>query len=91
MINRNYKTPSVPAEWANSRETHMAVAVAIHAIADSKRSPEAIWESPTPAEWDHVQMAVQEYTRAGDFPAEADGCYSWGEETLTIPTEEPAP
>jgi hypothetical protein len=34
-----------------------AVAQAIHAISDSTRSPEAIWGSPTPAEWDHVKMA----------------------------------
>ena len=81
MANRNYTTPSVPADWANSRETDMAVAVAIHAIADSARSPEEIWEAPTPAEWDHVKMAVQEYVEHGDFSDDPSG-YCWGQETL---------
>ena len=81
---RNYKAPAIDSRWANTRETHKAVAVAIHAIADSKRSPEAIWEAPTQAEWDHVAMAVAEYVREGDFPAEDDGRYSWGQETVRI-------
>jgi hypothetical protein len=42
MTKRNYDTFSVPAGWADSRETHDAVATAIHAIADSSRSPETI-------------------------------------------------
>jgi hypothetical protein len=82
-MSRNYRTPTVAAEWANSRETDIAVAVAIHAIADSKRSPEAIWEAPTPAEWDHVAMAVEEYVREGDFEYDASG-YCWGQETIRI-------
>jgi hypothetical protein len=80
MTNRNYNTPRVDKEWANSRETHMAVATAIHAIADSKRSPEAIWEAPSYAEWTQVTMAVEEYVTHGDYAAE-DG-YSWGQETV---------
>ncbi len=87
MPNRNYSRPDVPAEWAASRETHPAVASAIHAIADSKRSPQEIWESQTPAEWDHVTMAVQEYVAHGDFPAEFDGKYHWGSEIIKIPVE----
>jgi hypothetical protein len=82
-MNRNYTTPTVAAEWANSRETDMAVAVAIHAIADSKRSADEIWEAPTPAEWDHVQMAVDEYVRHGDFEFDPSG-YCWGQETIKI-------
>ena len=81
-MSRNYNTPTVAAEWASSRETDMAVAVAIHAVADSKRSPEAIWEAPTQAEWDHVTMAVAEYVAHGDFPAEDSYC--WGQETIRI-------
>jgi hypothetical protein len=80
---RNYRTPTVTAEWANSRETDMAVATAIHAIADSKRSPEAIWEAPTTTEWDHVTMAVEEYVREGDFEFDPNG-YCWGLETVHI-------
>lgn len=83
-MNRNYNTPSVDREWANSRETHMAVATAIHAIADAERSPEAIWDAPTPAEWDHVTRAVEEYVTHGDFPAERDGKYSWGMESVIM-------
>jgi hypothetical protein len=83
-----YKQPTVAAEWANSRETHDAVAMAIHAIADHKRSPEAIWEEPTPAEWDHVCMAVEQYLDAGLFPRDPEDRYMWGEETLRIPHSE---
>lgn len=83
-VSRNYDAPSVDRHWADSRETSMAVATAIHAIADSKRSAEAIWEDPTPAEWDHVTMAVEEYVQAGIFPAADDGRYPWGCETVKI-------
>ena len=81
-MNRNYNTPKVAADWANTRNTHLAVATAIHAIADASRSAEAIWEAPTAAEWDHVCMAVQEYIAHGDFAAD-DAGYAWGEETVT--------
>ena len=81
---RNYERPQIPAAWASSRETHMAVATAIHAIADSRRSADSIWEAPTVAEWDHVKMAVEEYVAHGDFLAEEDGCYAWGTETVRI-------
>ena len=87
MTNRNYSTPSISREWGNSRETHPAVAVAIHAIADGNRSAEAIWEAPTAAEWDHVTMAVQEYVSNGDFPPECEGRYSWGMETVEVAAE----
>ena len=84
--NRNYATPIVDREWSNSRETHPAVAVAIHAIADRKRSADAIWRAPTPDEWDHVVVAVEEYLIHGDFDREPDGQYSWGwgAETITL-------
>ena len=82
-----YTLPTIPAHWYLSRETHPAVAAAIHAISDSNRSPETIWDAPTAAEWDHVAMAVENYVNAGLFPAEADGAYPWGAETirLTVP------
>ena len=82
-MNRNYRTPTVAAEWANSRETDMAVAVAIHAIADNSRSAEEIWEAPTAAEFDHVTMAIEEYVRQGDFDFDPDG-YRWGQEIILI-------
>jgi hypothetical protein len=87
-MSRNYKSPIVPADWAKSRETDLAVATAIHAIADASRSPEAIWEAPTPAEWDHVKMAVEEYVRVGDFDFDASG-YCWGQEVVRIENPEP--
>lgn len=82
-MNRNYQTPPVAAEWAQSRETDMAVATAIHAIASSQRSPEAIWEAPTQAEWENVEMAVCEYVAHGDFTFDPAG-YCWGAETIRI-------
>lgn len=60
----------------------MAVATAIHAIADASRSPEQIWSEPTPAEWDHVTMAVENYVQSGAFPASDDGRYPWGCEAV---------
>lgn len=84
IANRNYTIPSVSCEWSNSRETHPAVAVAIHALADGKRSAEDIWEAPTAAEWDHVTMAIHQYVSHGDFPAEHDGRYSWGAEAVEL-------
>jgi hypothetical protein len=84
MTTRNYSTPSIDARWAETHETHVAVATAIHAISDANRSPQAIWEEPTDAEWGHVTMAVQEYVANGDFPAEDDGRYHWGQEVITL-------
>ncbi len=81
---RNYNKPAVSASWAASRETHIAVATAIHAIADDSRSAEAIWEAPTSAEWDNVQMAVEEHILNGDFAADEDGDYAWGGETIHV-------
>ena len=81
MTNRNYTTPAVDARWSDVRETDHAVAVAIHAIAGADRTPEAIWEDPTPAEWDHVEQAVQEYVTHGDFAADDNG-YQWGQERI---------
>ena len=83
-MNAQYRTPAVSAEWANSRETHPAVAMAIHAIADKTRNPHSIWETPTIIEWDHVVMAVQNYIDAGIFAAEDDGRYPWGQETILL-------
>ena len=63
------KDRHVPLDWAESRKTHMAVATAIHAIADSTRSPEAIWEAPTQPEFELVIRAVEQADRRGDFRA----------------------
>ena len=79
-----YSAPSISAQWANERETHIAVVTAIHAIASGARTPEAIWECPTAAEWDHVAMAVENYVDNGVFSAEPDGRYAWGQESVVI-------
>ena len=79
-----YNVPSVSDQWADERNTHPAVATAIHAIAGGTRTPEAIWEDPTPAEWDHVAMAVENYVAEGEFPAEPDGRYVWGDDAIVI-------
>lgn len=81
---QQYPAPKIARAWADSRETHMAVATAIHAIAGGSRTPELIWEDPTPAEWDHVCMAVENYVGTGVFPQEDDGRYPWGCETVVL-------
>lgn len=85
---RNYPKPESLATrsqlraFGAPRETHEAVVAAIFAIASSKRPADAIWTAPTPAEWDHVTMAVQEYITHGDF--EPEDSYSWGQEAITL-------
>lgn len=93
-MNLNYRTPTEIrrevtdlVHWADVRNTNMAVATAIHALADSKRSAEMIWEEPTSAEWNHVEIAVEQYVRSGFFEPESDGCYHWGEATIDGPAE----
>lgn len=81
-----YRTPAVAANWAESRETHPAVAMAIHALSGPGRSPEQIWEAPTNAEFDQVAMTVENYVDAGVFDAEDDGRYLWGMETIVLGT-----
>lgn len=80
----HYKTPTVASDWATSRNTDMIVAVAIHAIADSKRSAEQIWEEPTAAEYDNVKMAIENYISCGVFDADENNRYCWGNETVSL-------
>ena len=79
-----YQAPTIPAQWANERETHIAVATAIHAIAGGARTPEVIWGNPTNTEFDQVAMAVENYVDNGVFSAEPDGRYAWGQESVVI-------
>ncbi len=79
-----YECPKVDEQWSYNRETHPAVAAAIHAIASKDRSPEAIWENPTSAEWECVREAVEEYITEGLFPAVKGGAYPWGAETIQL-------
>jgi hypothetical protein len=82
--NANYTIREVPSNWAESRETSAVVAMAIFAIASGNRTPEAIWEEPTGAEWDSVVSIVEQATSNGDFDADGDGEYRWGLETIKI-------
>jgi hypothetical protein len=86
---RRYTRPAVPRKWAASHRTHPAVAVAIHAIATRRRSPQAIWKAPTPAEWQRVTVAVAEYVNHGDFPREADGRYPWASQFISVTAVDP--
>ena len=69
-------------QWAAKRETSEIVALAIHATAGAGRTPEVIWEEPTPAEVDHVKMAVENYVGCGECEAEDE--YRWGEEAFSL-------
>jgi len=74
-------------QWADSRNTSKAVALAIHAIASPTRDADDIWQGPTSAEWDHVLMAVENYVDNGLYDAEHvynRGVYYWGEESFAL-------
>ena len=58
--------------------------MAIHAISGSKRSPEEIWGAPSPDEWCHVEIAVDEYITHGDFEPADDGKYAWWLESIQL-------
>jgi len=74
----SYRFPSVESDWCERRETHPAVAAAIHAIADNGRNPHAIWAHPTAAELNHVSKAIEEYVRCGLVEPAPRGLYLWG-------------
>lgn len=82
--NANYTIREVPSNWAESRETSAVVAMAIFAIASGSRTPEVIWAEPMNNEWDMVVSIVEQATGNGDFEADEDGEYQWGEETIRI-------
>ncbi|MEF3365859.1 hypothetical protein V3H18_04855 [Methylocystis sp. 9N] len=84
MTDSNDGLPRVDPRWAADRKTHIAIATAIHAIADGERSAEAIWDAPTDAEIEQVMMAVQDYIERGDFDAKADGHYQWGAGVIVL-------
>ena len=90
-MKRSYQVPGSLATldqlraFGQSHQTHEAVVAAIFAICDSKRTAEAIWQHPTAAEWDNVCTAVKEYVTHGDFPAEIQGHYPWGQGAVEVP------
>ena len=56
-----------PVGWSVNRQTHPAIAQAIFALSSDERTPEAIWEAPTPEEWRKISELVVEYVDDGDF------------------------
>jgi hypothetical protein len=73
-----------PLEWSVDRRTHPAIAQAIFAVSSDQRTPEAIWESPTPEEWRKISELVVEYVDDGDFAVD-NGKFAWGPfETLRL-------
>lgn len=83
-MSRNYTVPNVSRAWPESRNTHAAVSTAIWAISGGERTPAAIWDAPTSAEFDHVKMAVQEYLAHGDFAPDPDNLYAWGVTNIMV-------
>jgi hypothetical protein len=82
-LRRKFPRPFVSPEWCASHQTDSAVAVAIHAIADASRSPEQIWEAPTPEEVERVKLIVRELVLNDYFEFQAAG-YGWGEGKITL-------
>lgn len=88
-MNRNYKTQckldvpeSVFKTWRETRNADAPVTLAIHAISNGTRSPDEIWQDPTQAECENVEMAVSEYISHGDFEAQIE--YRWGDYRFTL-------
>ena len=80
----SYTFPEVEPEWCEKRDTHPAVGAAIHAIADSRRNPHAIWADPTAAELTSVSMAIEDYVCRGLVEPPPRGLYLWGTDVLVI-------
>lgn len=68
--------------WAESRETHPAVAQAIHNLATPERSADAIWDDATAREIESVEAGVRSLISAGFTAVEADGQYHWGQSPI---------
>jgi hypothetical protein len=53
-------------------------------VSSDARSPEAIWETPTPDEWRKISELVAQYVEDGDFAFD-NGKFAWGPfETLRL-------
>jgi hypothetical protein len=77
MVNPRCSAAMPPVEWGLTRRTHPVVVQAIFAVASERRSPEAIWESPTSREWQDAADLVAEYIDDGDFAFDS-GRFAWG-------------
>jgi hypothetical protein len=75
---------TVPAGWAEERDTHPAIARAIHEIATADRTPQQIWERPTEDEDLEISAALYGYLKRGEFPRTTDNTYSWGKSYLRV-------
>jgi hypothetical protein len=84
MNNRICSCIPPPVGWSVNRQTHPAITQAIFALSNSERTPEAIWEAPTPEEWRRISELVVEYVIDGDFAVD-NGKFAWGPfETLRL-------
>ncbi|CCJ05845.1 hypothetical protein [Methylocystis sp. SC2] len=84
MNNRICSCVPPPVGWSVKRRTHPAIAQAIFALCNGERTPEAIWEAPTPEEWRKISELVVEYVADGDFAVDT-GKFAWGPfETLRL-------
>lgn len=76
------------AEWAYGHNTHIAVAMAIHAMATPSRSAEDIWSAPNTREWVRTRtVLINDYIKQGNITPEMDGRYPWGCATVCLPPE----
>ncbi len=84
MDNRICSCIPPPVGWSVNRQTHPAISQAIFALSNNERTPEAIWETPTPEEWRRISELVVEYVIDGDFAVD-NGKFAWGPfETLRL-------
>jgi hypothetical protein len=84
MNNRICSCIPPPVGWSVNRQTHPAITQAIFALSNNERTPEAIWEAPTPEEWRKISELVVEYVIDGDFAVD-NGKFAWGPfETLRL-------
>ena len=67
--------PSDPETFAN---THPLVTRAIHEIAETDRTAEAIHAEPNQEDYDLVAMRIRHHLENGAAGAEATGLYRWG-------------
>ncbi len=77
----------IQPDWYQSRNTHPAVAAAIHVVAgEVGKTPEQLWEEPTTTEFDSVRAILNELIELGDLEPEPDGKYAWGNDTVDLST-----
>lgn len=77
------RVPYVSPQWADTRQTDMIVATAIHAVAKGRRTPEEIWDAPTKQEMQAVKNTIVDYIKYGYYDFDPFG-FQWGQETIRV-------